>query len=86
MNVPYEPPSRRTLPEVESVFTKWFAEPDIDAVMVNLAVMVANRASGDPVWLLNIAPPSSGKTEIIMAFQDLPDVSNSWAASPEALL
>ena len=68
VNVPYEPPSRRTLPEVESVFTKWFAEPDIDAVMVNLAVMVANRASGDPVWLLNIAPPSSGKTEIIMAF------------------
>jgi hypothetical protein len=37
--------------------------------------MVANRASGDPVWLLIIAPPSSGKTEIIVALSDLPDVT-----------
>ena len=55
-----------TLSTVADEFQSWLQEPDIDAVIAVMAAVVANRAEGDPVWLLVVGPPSSGKTEIIM--------------------
>ena len=36
------------------------------------ATLVANRAPGDPVWLLLVCAPSTGKTEILSAAIRLP--------------
>ncbi len=48
--------------------------PDPGIVLVALATVMANRLSGDPMWLLLVGPPGSGKTEVIDAMGDLHDV------------
>ena len=70
----YEAPPARTLAEVDAVFDKWLFDPDLESLRAVLAAVVANRCEGDPVWLLVIAPPSSGKTEVIMPLAGLPDI------------
>jgi Domain of unknown function (DUF3854) len=70
----YTVPDRQALSDVDAVFRKWLAQPDLEAVRVALAAVVANRMPGDPVWLLVVAPPSSGKTELLMATLGPPDV------------
>ena len=86
MAVAYEPPERRTLAEVDAVFTKWLSKPDLEALRAILAAVVANRAPGDLVWLLPIAPPSSGKTEHLMALDALPDVIVTGRLTTAALM
>jgi len=44
------------------------------AVEVLLAAVVANRLSGDPFWLMFVAPPGGAKTELIRALNDVPDI------------
>ena len=84
--VEYEPPPKRTLADVDDVFTKWLADPDLETVRAVLGAVMANRASGDPVWLLVIAPPSSGKTETIMPLSALPDVIVAGVMTLSSLL
>jgi len=40
--------------------------------------VAANWMRGDPVWMLLVGPPSSGKTELVCSLGKLPDVH--WAA------
>jgi hypothetical protein len=65
---------RATWRRVEGAFQSLLELPDLDPVRVVLATVIANRLPGDPVWLFLVAPPASGKTEIIMALSGLPDV------------
>jgi hypothetical protein len=51
--------------------TMWLPDPGI--VTLVLGVVAANRLPGDPVWLLVVGPPSSGKTEVLGALYDLPE-------------
>jgi hypothetical protein len=51
--------------------TMWLPDPGI--VYVILAAVAANRLSGDPLWLLVVGPPSSGKTEMLAALFELPE-------------
>ena len=46
--------------------------PDPAPLLVTLGAYVANRLPGDPVWLLLVGPPSSGKTEILQALVGSP--------------
>jgi hypothetical protein len=71
---------------VVGVFKRWLEHPDLDALYAVLAAVIANRADGDPVWLLIVAPPSSGKTEVIMPLAVLDDVTVAGTLSPAALL
>ena len=43
-------------------------------VDVALATVVANTLDGDPLWLLLVSPPSSGKTEaeLVQMFTTVP--------------
>jgi hypothetical protein len=61
------------LDQVIAVFKKWLYLPDPAPLVLNLAFYAANRMEGDPVWLLNVGPPSSGKTELIYPLCSLPD-------------
>src|SRR4030095_14598080 len=70
-----------TLDAVHDEFSRWLAFPNdaetrprYDAVDIALAVIIANRMTTDPLWVFLVAPPSSGKTEIINSLQDVPDV------------
>lgn len=51
--------------------TMWLPDPGV--VYLVLGAVAANRLPGDPVWLLVVGPPSSGKTEALGALYDLPE-------------
>ncbi len=55
-------------------FRRWLYLPDPGHVVAVLATQHANRAAGDPVWLLIIGGPSSGKTEAVMSLKAQSDV------------
>lgn len=57
-----------------AVFRRWLHMPDPRPLYLTLASVAANRMPGDPVWLMLVAPPSSGKTEMLVALSHLPDV------------
>lgn len=62
-----------SLADVHEAFTRTLYLPDTAVVDVSLATVVANRAKGDPVWTMLVAPPSSGKTEVLRATAGLPE-------------
>ena len=45
--------------------------PDPTPLLIMLAAVVANHLPGDPVWVLLVGPPSSGKTELLSALSTL---------------
>jgi hypothetical protein len=66
-----ESPANSPLDKVEAVFRQWLLLKDPYVVRAVLAAVVANRMSGDPLWMFLVAPPSGVKTELL--------VSVSWS-------
>ena len=66
-----EPIAPRTLDETIATFRRWLYLEDPSSVYAVAATLVANRAPGDPVWLLLVCAPSTGKTEVLSAAQGL---------------
>lgn len=56
------------------VFQRRLYLPDPSIVYAVLGAIAANRLDGERVWLLTVAPPSGGKTEVLQATAGLPDV------------
>lgn len=75
-----------TLADVDRVFQETLHMPDLAALHVVLATVVANRMEGEPVWLLLIGPPSSAKTETVETLGNLPDVVTLSATTKAGLL
>ena len=80
-----------TLAAVHEAFGRWLAfptdnaRPRYDLVDIALAVVVANRMDGDPLWMFLVAPPSSGKTEVLRALGVVPDVFPLSSLTPQTL-
>lgn len=79
-----------SLGDVHEAFGRWLAfptdeeaRPRYDLVDVSLAVPIANRMEGDPLWLFLVAPPSGGKTEIIRSLSDVPDIYPLSSLTPQ---
>jgi hypothetical protein len=79
-----------TLERVHAAFGEWMAfptddetRPRYDLVDIALAVIIANRMEADPLWMLLVAPPSSGKTEIIRSLSDVADVVPLSSLTPQ---
>lgn len=66
--------ARARLEKALFVFGKWLYLPDPGALEICLATVAANRMKGDPVWLLLTGAASGGKTELLAAFGDLPNM------------
>jgi hypothetical protein len=79
-------PSPRTLGDTLKAFHGWLHLDDIAPVLAVAAAIVANRAAGDPVWLLVVGPPSGGKTEIISSAASLPYMIKAATITEAALL
>jgi len=75
-----------TLPRVVDTFRKYLYLPDTALLELALAAVIANRAPGDPVWLLLVAPPGQGKTEIVTALGAAPDCRIVGTLTEGALL
>jgi hypothetical protein len=56
-----------------SAFRLYMHLPDPGPLLVSLATVVANRAEGDPLWLLLVGGPSTGKTEPVRSLDKEPD-------------
>jgi hypothetical protein len=79
-----------TLATVHDAFGRWLAFPEddvdrprYDLVDIALAVVIANRMEADPLWLFLVAPPSSGKTEVIRSLSDVPDIYPLSTLTPQ---
>ncbi|HLN06153.1 MAG TPA: hypothetical protein VK217_07740 [Acidimicrobiales bacterium] len=57
-----------------TVVRRYLYLPDPSPLEVVLGTVVGNRIDGDPVWLLLVGPPSSGKTELLAGLSALSDV------------
>jgi hypothetical protein len=56
------------LAEARRVTLKWLELKDADVIDTALATVIANRADGDPVWVLLVGAPSTGRSEILRGF------------------
>jgi hypothetical protein len=78
------------LAEVERSYQALVRVPDLvglGGLRATLGAVAANRQlEQDPVWLLIVAPPSSGKTEIVEACKKLPDVHPAATLTEPSLL
>jgi len=80
------PGTARSLDVAVKTFRRWLDLPDPAPVYAVAATVVANLAPGDPVWLLVVAPPSTGKTEIVQSVIPLPYVHAVATLTEPALL
>ena len=64
---------RVDLASVVDLFQRHLFLPDPGVVYLALATVAANRLTGDPLWLLVVGPPSSGKTEALDSLADVPE-------------
>ena len=53
---------------------------------VALAAVATARVAGDPLWVYIVGPPSSGKTEVLRAFDGLPSTYFLSSLTPNALI
>jgi hypothetical protein len=51
---------------IVAAFQQLHYQPDIYAIEATYAAVAAHRLPGQPVWIFGVAPPSSGKTEMLM--------------------
>jgi hypothetical protein len=68
------------------VFRRWLHLPNPGHVLAALAAVAANRAAGDPVWLLIVSGPGWGKTEMLHSLRGLPDIHPAATLTEAALL
>jgi len=81
-------PTGRGLPckEVYKAYRRWLHLPDTDVLDVLYGTMLANRISGDPLWLFLIGAPGAAKTELLMCFDGAPLVVTTTSLTPHALV
>ncbi|WFG35154.1 ArsR family transcriptional regulator [Candidatus Lucifugimonas marina] len=71
--------SSGSLARVHKAMRLLLKDPDIEALEIAMATVQANRMSADAVAAFLVGPPSSGKTEIIMACSGIP--STHWLST-----
>jgi hypothetical protein len=76
-----------TFDEVCAAFLDFLHLDSIEPIRVLLAAYVSNRfKDADPVWIFLIAPPSSAKTEFIMALEKVPGTYCFSELTPRTLI
>jgi hypothetical protein len=78
--------ARATLDDCVKTFRAWLHLPDPSHLYVTLASVVANLLPSEPVWLLIVGSPSSGKTEVLHPLARLPFVHQAATLTEAALL
>ena len=74
------------LEEVKAVFDKWLYIVDPYWIEITLATIVANRWKIDPLWMVILAPSSTGKTEIINSVSELADTYALSSLTPQTFI
>jgi hypothetical protein len=72
--------------QVESVLSKHFHKCDLEAARVFLSAVAAHRLKGQPVWPMLVAPPGSGKTDLLSGFAGLAGVHFIDSLTPRTFI
>lgn len=72
--------------EVYARYRKWLHMPDTSVIDAVYGTIIANRLSGDPLWLFVVGPPGDGKTEQLMAISDAHNVVTMTCLTPATLI
>jgi hypothetical protein len=83
---PPPPPVPVKLSEAVDVFGRWLHMTDPAPLYAVAAAIAANLADGDPVWLLLVGAPSTGKSEILGAATPLSFVHPAAKVTEASLL
>jgi len=57
-----------------------------DTIKLLLSVYIANNLEGNPVWLLFVSPPSSGKTELLLLLKKVENCRIISEITPQTLI
>lgn len=81
-------PVRKDTPAdlISKEVSRWLELPNDLLPVVALVVAVANRLPGPPVWLMIVAPPSSGKSEVIMGIALLEGVHKLYKLTAQTFV
>jgi hypothetical protein len=74
------------LADTVAVFRRWQHMPDATALYAALGTVAANLLPGEPVWLLLVGSPGSGKSEILQSLRSLTDVYPTATLTEAGLL
>ena len=77
---------RAKLDEIVNRARHYLFLPDTGPLEITLGVIAANLLPGDPVWLLIVGPPGSGKTEILNSIVKVKDVHQVAILTEASLL
>jgi hypothetical protein len=75
-----------TFEELENFVKENFLVADPGILRLVVAVIIANRLPGDPVWLFIISPPSGFKSEIIRAMDGIHGIYHLSSLTPKTLI
>jgi len=84
--VPPNGPVKITVKECLEVVNRWLLLPDNVVVRYLLALVVANRLPGDPVWGFIIAPSGGTKTELLNSLNGVPEIYPLSDLTPQTFL
>jgi len=74
------------LADLVETFTRTLWLPDPAIIYATLGAVAANRLDGDPLWLMVVGAPSSGKTVALDALSDLPEYRMASTITEAGLL
>jgi len=80
----YDTPTEALLAYIATL-RQWLDLPDPSHALAIMAVAATAQLDGDPVWMLVVAPPSSGKTEMVRALDDVTDARLDDVTTPGLL-
>lgn len=63
---------KELLKEVTDAFSAFISWPNYDVIPVIFGACTANLGEGDPIFMLLVGAPSTGKTELLRGFRGLP--------------
>ncbi|HDZ25360.1 hypothetical protein LCGC14_0359130 [marine sediment metagenome] len=76
-----------TFKKLEKIFYKHlYLEKEKDFLPIIIATVIANRMDNESVWLMIIAPPSSGKSKVVSALSKSPEIECVSLLTPNSLI
>ena len=81
-----EPAAGRALQDCLDVVNRYLLLPEDTVVLYLLALVVANRLPGDPVWGFVVAPSGGAKTELLNSLSEIPETYALSDLTPQTFL
>ena len=73
-SAPAAPVTPVDLAGLEAAFARWLLIDDRGLIVITVGAVLAHLLTGDPVWLLVVAPPGGTKSELLRALYGYPGV------------